>query len=337
MTRPPDGIVRLPIDLIEPCPIQPRINLSVELVERLSKSIQAGRHEPLLEVEPAPGHAGRYQIVCGEQRWRAAKNAGSTQVLVRLHPRLGYLERLEKQYEENQLRAELDPVEEAHCIILDKTLRDIALAEQLLRDALVPFQPLDDQRITDRGGFGQHLDGLKRLLVKKKVHVVRSDGRFSAAPLAAWRETEKALGISESARKAKVGILRLGPDLQEEVRNLPAEHAIQISRLDDPQRQAELVRRARTLTHREVHVAVERLRRDRDLTVEAALREVEDVEEASDPLAPDVQLLRITDLCRQLVRTLANLRGRLSTRERECVVGVLADLRGALDTFQEST
>jgi ParB-like chromosome segregation protein Spo0J len=333
---PPDGIVRLPIDHIEPCPIQPRINLSVELIARLSESMQAGRHQPLLEVEPAAGDSGRYQIVCGEQRWRAARAAGIAHVLARLHPRLGYLERLEKQYEENQLRADLDPVEEAHCIVLDKTLRDIALAEQLLRDALVPFQPLDDQRITDRERFRQHLDGLKQLLVKKKVHVVRSDGRFSAAPLAPWRDTEKALGISESARKAKVGILRLAPDLQEEVRSLPAEHAIQISRLDDPQRQAELVRRARTLTHRQVHAAVDRLRQDRHLTVEAALREVDDVEESPDPLAPDVQLLRITDLCRQLVRTLANLRDRLSTSEREWVVGVLADLRLALDTFKGS-
>jgi hypothetical protein len=28
--------------------------------------MKAGRHQPLLEVEPAPGLPGRYQIICGD-------------------------------------------------------------------------------------------------------------------------------------------------------------------------------------------------------------------------------------------------------------------------------
>ncbi|MDQ6945888.1 MAG: hypothetical protein M3256_06340, partial [Actinomycetota bacterium] len=52
-----------------------------------------------------------------------------------------------------------------------------------------------------------------------------------------WRDTERALRISETARKDKVGILRLDPRLQDGVRHLPAEHAIQIARLNDPERQ----------------------------------------------------------------------------------------------------
>ena len=162
------------IDNIQPCPIQPRVNVSVELIDRLRASMEAGRHQPLLEVEPAPGKRGRYQIVCGEQRWRAAVAAGLAEVLVRLHPPLGYLERLEKQYEENRLRADLDIAEEAHLIVLDKSIRDIAVAEQLLRDALVPFAPLDEKRITRREDFAEHLDRLRNLLVRKKVHSVRT-------------------------------------------------------------------------------------------------------------------------------------------------------------------
>jgi ParB-like chromosome segregation protein Spo0J len=46
------------VDLIQPCPIQPRVNVSVALVEKLSESIRSGRHQPLLEVEPAPGQPG---------------------------------------------------------------------------------------------------------------------------------------------------------------------------------------------------------------------------------------------------------------------------------------
>src|SRR5215472_6709456 len=134
----PEGLVVVAVDQVQPCPIQPRVNFSVDLIEQLSSSMKAGRHQPLLEVEPAPGVPGRYQIVCGEQRWRAARAAGLTKVLVRLHPPLGYLERLEKQYEENRLRADLDPVEEAQLLVLAKVLRDAGVAEQLLRDAGIP-------------------------------------------------------------------------------------------------------------------------------------------------------------------------------------------------------
>ncbi len=331
----PEGLAMLPIDLIQPCPIQPRVNVSVELVRKLADSMRAGRHDPLLEVEPAPSKPGRYQIVCGEQRWRAAKEAGIDQVLVRIHQRLGYLERLQKQYEENRLRADLDPVEEAQLLLLCKTLRDVAAAEQLLRDALVPFQPLADKHITQRKEFGGHLDELKVLLVRKRVHVVKSaDGRLEPGPLSPWRETEQALGVSESSRKAKVGILRLDPDVQEQVRALPAEHAIQISRLGDRERQAELATRARELTHDQVRGAVERLRRDPELAVAAAVKPPPPPDDSQDgPLSFQQQLGTLADLCRQLLRLLDNVRPRLSPDERREVGAILVDLRRAIAAF----
>src|SRR5207244_3797179 len=140
------------------------------------------------------------------------------------------------------------------------------------------------------------------------------------APLSPWRETERALGISEAARKQKVGILRLPPELQEEVRDLPAEHAIQISRLESGVRQAALVERAPVLTHRQVQTAVDRLRRDPELSVEAALEE-EEVEGEPRPLGFQSQLPALADLCRQLARRLGYLRSRLGPEEREQVAG----------------
>ena len=338
-TRPSQELALVPLDQIQPCPIQPRVNFSARLIEELASAMRDGRHQPLLEVEPAPSNPSRYQIVCGEQRWRAARSAGLRQALVRVHRPLAYLDRLEKQYEENRLRSDLGPVEEAAAILLDKTIRDIATAEQLLRDALVPFQPLDDKRITRREEFGEHLDQLKRLLVKKKVHVVRSaSGRLQPGPLSPWRETEQALGISESSRKAKVGILRLDPELQERVRDLPAEHAIQISRLDDPERQATLAERAHGLTHEQVRQAVDRLRRDQATSVEAALAEPAPPrrERAVPALTFDDQLKTIADLSRQLLRVVTNLRPQLDGAQHEAVAAVLAEVRRALHDFREA-
>jgi ParB-like chromosome segregation protein Spo0J len=325
------------VDRIQPCPIQPRVNFSVDLIGRLSSSMRAGRHQPLLEVEPAPGAAGRYQIVCGEQRWRAARAAGLAEVLVRVHRPLGYLERLERQYEENRLRADLDPVEEAHCLLLDKTIRDIAVAERLLRDAMVPFQALADRRVTEREEFGRHLDHLRELLVRHRVHLVRSaDGGLQPGPLSPWRETERALGVSESSRRAKVGILRLDPELQERVRTLPAEHAIQIARLGDRARQAELAAHAGELTHDQVRGAVERLRRDPELAVEAALEPPAPSESYDDgPLSFQEQMGALADLCRQLLRRLDNVRPRLSDDQRQELSAVMADLRHAIAALTE--
>jgi len=330
--RVPPGLAIVPIDLIQPCPIQPRVNVSVDLVAKLSDSIRSGRHQPLLEVEPASGQRGRYQIVCGEQRWRAAKAAGLLEILVRVHPHLGYLERLEKQYEENHLRADLDVVEEAHCIVVDKTIRDIAIAEQLLRESLVPFKPLDEKRIVHRQEFVQHLDGLREMLVKHKTHIVNgADGKPVAKPLSRWRETEKALGISESQRKVKVGLLRLDPEEQDRVRPLPQEHAIQISRLADKEQRTELIERAAKLTHREVRRAVDRLLADRELDVDGALA---GNPETPEPLTFESRLEAIADLCRQLVRALRNLDPVVSADERRAVSDLLASVDAEMTDFR---
>ena len=330
--RVPPGLVIVPIDLIQPCPIQPRVNVSVDLVAKLSDSIRSGRHQPLLEVEPAPGMRGRYQIVFGEQRWRAAKAAGLLEILVRVHPHLGYLERLEKQYEENHLRADLDVVEEAHCIVVDKTIRDIAIAEQLLRESLVPFKPLDEKRIVHRQEFVQHLDGLREMLVKHETHIVNgADGKPVAKPLSRWRETEKALGISESQRKVKVGLLRLDPEELDRVRPLPQEHAIQISRLADKELRTELIERAAELTHREVRRAVDRLLADRELDIDCALA---GNPETPEPLTFESRLDAIADLCRQLVRALRNLDPVVSADERRAVSDLLACVDAELTDFR---
>ncbi len=321
------------LDRLQPCAIQPRVNISVPLVAELARSMRAGRHQPLLEVEPLEGEPEHFQIVCGEQRWRAACQAGLKHILVRVLPRLSYVERLRKQLEENRVRSALDPIEEAHAILQTKTLLDIARAEAMLEQARIRFVPLESKRIEDRDQFQRHLEGLKRRLLESGVHVLRSAQGLVCAPLSPWRETERALGISEAARKQKMGILRLPPELQEGVRDLPAEHAIQISRLESGERQAALVERARGLSHRQVQTAVDRLRRDLELSVEAALEKEETGAEPG-PLSFQNQLPMLADLCRQLARRLSYLRSRLTDEQREQVSGLLADLRQALDGFE---
>lgn len=317
----------VPVDQIHPCSIQPRVNVSVETVRRLAASMKAGRHDPLLEVEPSPVRSGQYQIVCGEQRWRAATEAGLRHVMVRVHPPLGYLQRLMKQHEENHLRSDLDPVEEAHLVLLTKTLSDIAAAERILVAAEVPFERLDDKRIADRSEIDSHLNELKSRLVDEQLHAMTI--------LSPWRETEEALGLSESGRKAKLAVLRLEPGLLEEVRGLPAHHASLIASIEDPERRAELVARAPQLSNRQLHAAIRRLRHDPHL-------EVADAMDCSgpgnptpdDPLRLEAQLATLVDLCRQIVRILGNLSQRIGGDERQRVTDVLRIVSAASDEFR---
>ena len=105
-----------------------------------------------------------------------------------------------------------------------KTLRDVEVAERLLAMSLVPFEPLADKRVKDPDELEEHMASLKKLLLEHRVHVVKSDGGLTLAPLSPWRATEKALGISESIRKAKLAVLRLEPTVLEGANPPPAPH-----------------------------------------------------------------------------------------------------------------
>lgn len=328
-TESAGDVRQIPVDAIVPCPIQPRVNISVDLVRDLARSIQAGTHDPVIEVETLAG-GDRYQIVCGEQRWRAAREAGLRQILALVRPPLSYLERFLKQAGENRLRAALDPVEEAHSILLAKTLHDIQRAEQLLAEAGVDHTPLAGKEIRNRAGFAAHLAELQDLLVASDIHTMRTAEGVCCRPLTAWRVTERALGISESQRKQKVRILRLAPDVQEQLRRLPAEHAIQISRLDDSEQQAQLADRAADLTHREVREIVDAVRRNHGVELGQVLAGGP-AAPAAGPVAFTQHLDELEDLGRQLVRRLRLMPKQLTQDQAEALAATLARLRRHLE------
>jgi ParB/RepB/Spo0J family partition protein len=317
------------VDAIDACPLQPRVNISVDLVRQLAASMRAGRHEPVLEVEPHEDDPDRFRLVCGEQRWRAAKEAGLSQVLVRVQPKLPHLERLTKQYEENRLRKELDGVEAAHCIVQAKALLDIQRAEELLAAAGVAFIRLEGRRIQRRDDFGAHLQELLGLLTEHQVHTVERDGRVAVRPLSSWHETETALGISETARKARVGLLRLPEDVQDDLRGLPLEHAVQISRLEDPTAQRELAEVAANLSHRQVRAAVAQYLQEPGAEIASLVGP-----KPSPSITFEGQLGRVADLCRQLLRLIANLRPRLDEDQRRRVADLLDQVTAANQDFR---
>src|SRR5438477_11890018 len=69
----PEELRQIPVELIAPNPVQPRRSFDEESLLALSESIKLrGVLQPVL-VRPLPG--GRYELIAGERRWRAAQLA----------------------------------------------------------------------------------------------------------------------------------------------------------------------------------------------------------------------------------------------------------------------
>jgi len=100
------------IDQLEPSPFQPRMDMAEEPMAELAESIRArGILQPIL-VRPHPTEPGRYQIIAGERRWRAAGLAGLHQVPVYVRA-LPDIEAAAAALVENLQRQDLNPIEEA--------------------------------------------------------------------------------------------------------------------------------------------------------------------------------------------------------------------------------
>jgi ParB family chromosome partitioning protein len=106
------GIRDIEISLLEPSPFQPRGVISPESLAELTASIRArGILQPLL-VRPHPAVPGRFQIIAGERRWRAATAAGLLEVPALVRP-LADLEAMAAALVENLQRQDLNAIEEA--------------------------------------------------------------------------------------------------------------------------------------------------------------------------------------------------------------------------------
>ncbi len=103
---------QVPIDRIAPSKRNPRRSFSEGNLSDLSDSIREhGLVQPIV-VRPLGGEAGRYEIVAGERRWRAAQKAGLKNIPVILRD-VDDRTALEIAIVENVQRADLNPVEEA--------------------------------------------------------------------------------------------------------------------------------------------------------------------------------------------------------------------------------
>ncbi len=142
-----EGLLRdLPITAVEPNPFQPRQRWDDDALAELAASIEAsGLLQPVVV---RPHGEGRWQLIAGERRWRAAGKLGWTRI-----PAV---------------------VKEAD----DRTLLTLALIENLQRDQLTPMDEARGyQRLQEQFGLPQaevaRLVGKSRPLVANTLRLLK--------------------------------------------------------------------------------------------------------------------------------------------------------------------
>ncbi len=155
-------LVQLPLAAIEPNPHQPRASFDEESLEALTASVrELGVLQPVLV---RPRGEGRYELVAGERRWRAARRAG-LDVVPAIVRRSDDQASVEQALVENLHRDDLTALEEA------------AAYQQLIED----FGLTHEQVATRVGKSRSAVTNTLRLLqLPRSIQKLVAEGRLSA-------------------------------------------------------------------------------------------------------------------------------------------------------------
>jgi ParB family chromosome partitioning protein len=186
----------LPVALIRRNPRQPRTQFGPDSIKALAASLaDAGMVQPLIV---RPLRDGRYELIAGERRWRAAQEAGLRTVPAIVRDE-GEAERLQTALIENMAREDLNPVDEARAcaaLVEDLGLRKKELARRLGRSRasisnLIRLLDLPDEAL-DLLVSGELSEGHGRAILQAPGNEARwALAREAAAHGWSVRETER--------------------------------------------------------------------------------------------------------------------------------------------------
>ncbi len=214
----------LPVETIVPNPSQPRTKFDPDALAGLASSIEeSGVVQPLLVRSLRDGG---YELIAGERRWRAAKQAGLEKVpaIVRDSEQA---ERLQVALIENMVREDLNPVDEARAcaaLVDDLGLSKEDLARRIGRSRpavsnLIRLLDLPDEALTllESGelseGHGRALLGVPGNDVRRRLARAAAKGGWSV------RETEDRVKLASQPKRGGGSRRRLGAEQAEAMRD----------------------------------------------------------------------------------------------------------------------
>lgn len=231
----------IPIDSIDPNPLQPRRIFQAERLTELAQSIKSnGVIQPLV-VRKA---GDRYQLIAGERRWRASKLAGVEQVpvVVREIPedRL-----LEVTLIENIQREDLNPIETAAAF--DRMGRELNLnAEEIgTRTGKDRTTVLNLQRLLQLPSDVQQMIGERRLtaghgrclLTLPNVELQREAAEKSVAQAWSVRQLERVTQKMMEDRQPKhVDEVQIDPNVKAAIQEMQRVLGTRVRIIEKPKR-----------------------------------------------------------------------------------------------------
>ena len=205
----------LPIDSIVPNPFQPREEFDEAGIDSLADSIaEVGVLQPILV---RPDGSGSYQLIAGERRWRASRQAGLTEIpaIVREVRDVGALEQA---VVENLHRQDLNALEEAAAY--QQLIDDFGFTQEQLAQRVGKSRPA----VTNT---------LRLLNLPPSIQGLLIDGRLAAAHARALlsvedrveqqRLAELAVDEGWSARQVEAAVKEINEPAAEKAPSAPPE------------------------------------------------------------------------------------------------------------------
>jgi len=193
-----DGLRRIPLDQLHSGKYQPRTIIDPAALTELADSIRAqGVIQPIVAREISRGH---FEIIAGERRWRAAREAGLTEVPVVLRD-VDDRAVIAMALIENIQREDLNPLEEA--VALSRLIDEFALTHQHAAEAVGRSRAA----VSNLLRLLELPEPIRRLLEARQLEMGHARALLTLAPAAAIglakEAAEAGLSVREVERRAQ--------------------------------------------------------------------------------------------------------------------------------------
>ena len=194
-----EGLRTLPLSQLQPGKYQPRSAMDPAKLTELAESIKAqGLIQPIVVREIGKGKDGqaRYEIIAGERRWRAATQAGLTDVPVVLRE-VDDRASIAMALIENIQREDLNPLEEA--LALSRLIDEFSLTHQQAAEAVGRSRA----SVSNLLRLLELPEGIRKLLEERQLEMGHARALLTLAPQAALALAREAVAEGWSVREVE--------------------------------------------------------------------------------------------------------------------------------------
>ncbi|ODS63866.1 MAG: chromosome partitioning protein ParB [Arenimonas sp. SCN 70-307] len=194
-----EGLRTLPLAQLQPGKYQPRSAMDPAKLTELAESIKAqGLIQPIVVRAIGNGKDGqaRYEIIAGERRWRAATQAGLTDVPVVLRE-VDDRASIAMALIENIQREDLNPLEEA--LALSRLIDEFSLTHQQAAEAVGRSRA----SVSNLLRLLELPEGIRKLLEERQLEMGHARALLTLAPQAALALAREAVAEGWSVREVE--------------------------------------------------------------------------------------------------------------------------------------